>query len=230
MSRANYRPPFPYAPVNVVSKLFFFGGGGASQNSASQILSFRVYNIPMVSTISRPCLLAADSVYKLQTIMPRLHQHPVCLVCTPPPPPAPRAHQTPPPRPRVTRRADPAELRGKRTWRQPHYIIHHKLGGWNNLGNCSGSTSWGIKPCRNVVQKTQPGSCQCYGPTIPLQPPLPQSKKNWQASKCKQEEKPLTHLNTPLRMHVHAHTTRTPTGACTHRHTHTHTSTHMHVR
>ena len=36
----------------------------------SQILALRVYNVLTVSTISRPRLLGADHVYRLQTTLP----------------------------------------------------------------------------------------------------------------------------------------------------------------
>ena len=47
----------PCARVNTVSGPFFREGG--------QILSLRVYNMPTVSTISRPRLLVVHSVYRL---------------------------------------------------------------------------------------------------------------------------------------------------------------------
>ena len=54
--------PCPCARVNAATGPF--GGEGG------QILALRVYNMPTVSTISRPRLLGADSVYRPQNTMP----------------------------------------------------------------------------------------------------------------------------------------------------------------
>ena len=55
------RPPSSYVRVNDVS--------GPSLGSLG-ILALRVYNMPTVSTISRPCLLVVHSVYRPQTAIP----------------------------------------------------------------------------------------------------------------------------------------------------------------
>ena len=57
---------FMGARANGVSGPFFLEGG---LQLPSQILSLRVYNKPTVSTISRPCLLVADHVYRLQAAL-----------------------------------------------------------------------------------------------------------------------------------------------------------------
>ena len=58
----NYKTPCPCARVNAT--IGPFGG-----EKYSQILALCVYNMPTVSTISRPRLLEAKSVYKLQNTM-----------------------------------------------------------------------------------------------------------------------------------------------------------------
>ena len=50
----------PCAWVNAVSRPFFREGGLSFPN-----LSTCVYNMPTVSTISRPCLLVVQSVHRL---------------------------------------------------------------------------------------------------------------------------------------------------------------------
>ena len=61
------RPPFPCVRVNDGSGPFWGEGG---LRTPSQILALRVYNMPTVSTISRPRLLVVHSVYKPQTALP----------------------------------------------------------------------------------------------------------------------------------------------------------------
>ena len=61
------RTPCPCARVNAATGPF---GGEGGLRPPSQILALRVYNMPTVSTISRPRLLGADSVYRLQNTMP----------------------------------------------------------------------------------------------------------------------------------------------------------------
>ena len=58
------RPPSPCVRVNDVSGPFLGEGG---LRPPSQILALRVYNMPAVSTISRPRLLVVHSVYRPQT-------------------------------------------------------------------------------------------------------------------------------------------------------------------
>ena len=61
------RTPCPCARVNAASGPF---GGEGGLRPPSLILALRVYNMPTVSTISRPRLLGAGSVYRLQNTMP----------------------------------------------------------------------------------------------------------------------------------------------------------------
>ena len=63
----NHRTTCPCARVNAATGPF---GGEGGLRPPSQILALRVYNMPTVSTISRPRLLGADSVYRLQNTMP----------------------------------------------------------------------------------------------------------------------------------------------------------------
>ena len=71
------------ARVKAVSGPFFREGG----QSRSQILSLCVYNMPTVSTISRPRLFVVHSVYKLCTVSTDYTQvdmslHSVYKICT----------------------------------------------------------------------------------------------------------------------------------------------------
>ena len=61
------RPPSPCVRVNDVSGPSL---GEAGLRPPSQILALRVYNMPTVSTISRPRLLVVHSVYRPPTASP----------------------------------------------------------------------------------------------------------------------------------------------------------------
>ena len=61
------RPPSPSMRVNDGSGPFW---GKGAEGPPSQILALRVYNMPTVSTISRPRLLVVHSVYRPQTALP----------------------------------------------------------------------------------------------------------------------------------------------------------------
>ena len=65
-----YRPQtaFPLCAGKRWCWAVFLGEEGLRPRS--QILALRVYNMPTVSTISRPCLLVVYSVYKPQTALP----------------------------------------------------------------------------------------------------------------------------------------------------------------
>ena len=63
----DHRTPCPCARVNAATGPF---GGEGGLRPPSQILALRIYNMPTVSTISRPRLLGADSVYRPQNTMP----------------------------------------------------------------------------------------------------------------------------------------------------------------
>ena len=56
------RPPSPSRRVN--------DGSGPSWGKGAEILALRVYNMPTVSTISRPRLPVVHSVYRPQTALP----------------------------------------------------------------------------------------------------------------------------------------------------------------
>ena len=63
----DHRTPCPCARVNAATGPF---GGEGGLRPPSQILALRVYNMPTVSTISRPRLLVVHSVYGPQNTMP----------------------------------------------------------------------------------------------------------------------------------------------------------------
>ena len=63
----DHRTQCPCARVNAASGPF---GGEGGRRTPSQILALRVYNMPTVSTISKPRLVGAPNVYRPQNTMP----------------------------------------------------------------------------------------------------------------------------------------------------------------
>ena len=61
----DHRPPSPCARVTAIIDFFFRNGAFGPLP-----LALHLYNMPMVSTISRARLLVADSVYRPQTAIP----------------------------------------------------------------------------------------------------------------------------------------------------------------